>query len=265
MPPWYLGWVRVKRPSAAFCCVELYNSKDIPRWGIQHRILDRTASRPRSMTEPTMHEPTRNAYVVHEPHVIQGVSDEDVEFVIRNLRNVDRAEALCHGFNPAVAAPALVSRAVDPHTAYYKGLPAFIFGTYEVIPGVRELFGFGTPNTIRVMPVVTWFTDDYWLDEMFDASGVRRVQAVIPATHVASLAWLEGFGMYRECSMAGYSVNGVPMLQLAFTRREYIINVLGKKLSSARTRGATDEPAREDECGHPGGSGDRAQEAPVLH
>lgn len=184
--------------------------------------------------------------ILHEPHVVQGASSEDIEFVVKNLRGVDRTEAECYGIDPAMQAPGLVARAVDPHTSYYNNLPAFIFGTYEVIPGVRELFGFGTRHTIRVMPVVTWFTEEYWLDEMFDACGVRRVQAVIPSTHVASLRWLEGFGMYRECVLRDFSVNSVPMLQLAYTRREYD-NVLGQQEQLTILASDSDRRTREDE------------------
>lgn len=197
------------------------------------------------------------------PHVIDGASSPDVAFVVARMRDIDRSEADAFGFVVEDVAPLVVQSASDVWTAVYRDRPAFIFGTVELLPGVRQLFGFGTDDTKRVMPAVTWFTENYWLDALFE-SGVRRIQAHVPTTHHASIEWLEGFGMYRECTMHDYAVNGTPMLQLAYTTREHRENVLVvEEATKPGTRRRSS--ASEVECGHTGRSGVGAQEAEAFH
>ena len=199
----------------------------------------------------------------HEPYVNQGVEPDDLEYVIRHMRELDKTEADCIGADVSGTARLLVGVATTVYTAYYKDLPTFIFGTVQILPGVEQLFGFGTNDTRRVMPAVTWFTDTYWLPEMFE-SGTRRIQVHIPSTHVASLKWLEDFGMLQECELRDYSINGVPMLQLAYTRREYESNVLFQQQEGSGSSSGRDTGPGEDQRGYADGSRGGTQETGVL-
>lgn len=188
--------------------------------------------------------------VNHEPHVIDGTSFGDISYVSQRMREADMREARCLDLDGRVDCHAMVRIASDAFTAYYRGRPTFVFGTVEVLPGVRQLFGFGTDATLRVMPAVTWFTESYWLPELYNQR-VRRIQAIVPTTNDASLKWLEGFGMFRECVMHDYAVNGTPMVQLAFTLKEFATHVL---LQEESRPGSSDRPGPgQDECRHTGG------------
>lgn len=166
-----------------------------------------------------------DAAATHRPYVVQGATIDAVAEVARNVRFNDRFEAACFGTSWDATAPNIVAAAKDVWTAYIGERPVFIFGTVEILNGVRQLFGFGTDKTKRVMPAVTWFTKTYWLPEMFE-SGVRRIQVHVPMESRQSMKWLLAFGMYCECMMPDYAINGAQMAQLAFTRNEFQKHVL---------------------------------------
>lgn len=158
------------------------------------------------------------------PYIVDGAAPHDVATVVAALRGSDRFEVEAVGFDADRDIPLMVRAARDTFTAYLGDEPVFIFGTVEVMSGVRQLIGFGTEKTRRVIPSVTWFTYTHWLPEMFE-SGVRRIQVHIPKEAARSLKWLLSFGMYVECEMKDYAANGATMLQLAYTRSEFIKHV----------------------------------------
>lgn len=158
------------------------------------------------------------------PYVVDGATPYDVATVVAALRGSDRFEVEAVGFDAERDIPLMVHAARDTFTAYLGDEPVFIFGTVEIMPGVRQLIGFGTEKTRRVIPSVTWFTYTHWLPDMFE-NGVRRIQVHIPKEAARSLRWLLSFGMYVECEMKDYAANGATMLQLAYTRNEFIKHV----------------------------------------
>jgi hypothetical protein len=200
-----------------------------------------------------------------KPHVLEGAEPDDIRYVLENLREHDIREARAFGHDPDIVLPAIVYGATDVFTAFHGGAPVFIFGTHEVVPGVRQLFGFGTERTHRVMPVVTWFTRSFWLPELFE-NGVRRIQAHVPDDSIASIQWLQSFGMFRETTMVGFAVDGSMMVQLAFTQREYDLHVHFRKIatSSSGTSRSTLGSSSEVVCGDTGRGRDGAQEAAFL-
>ncbi len=199
------------------------------------------------------------------PYVLDGADPDDVYDVALAMRESDRHEAHAFGLDYVQAAHDAVANAADVYTAYQRNRPTFIFGTVEVVPGVRQLFGFGTPDTKRVIPQVTWFTRKFWLPNLFE-DDVRRIQAHIPDTSIASLQWLQSFGMYREASMAGYGVNGETILQLAFTKRELDLHVFFREHASPTNRatGPGVTAASEVELGDSTGSRSREEEEEIL-
>lgn len=163
-------------------------------------------------------------YAHRRPYILQGAEPEDVSDVVHGMRESDRFEFAAFGHVPEDAwHVSAVSK--DIYTAYVGHRAVFIFGTVEVLPGVRQLFGFGTPQTRRAMPAVTWFTKTFWLPEMAEA-GVRRIQVHVPRESTQSVQWLQSFGMRVECEMPDYAANDATMLQLAFTRKDFQTHVL---------------------------------------
>lgn len=187
-------------------------------------------------------------------YVLDGADASDVEYVVSRMRLSDRDEAVAFGLQPDLEAPAVVHNAADVYTAYLNDLPVFVFGTHSVIPGVRQLFGFGTDQTRRAIPHVTWFTNNYWLPELFDDRGTRRIQAMLPDTSLASIRWLQNLGMYREATLLDYAVDGAPVVQLAYTRREYDLNVLAVQKSTNSNSDPADSAACQVKLGDSEGS-----------
>ncbi len=203
-----------------------------------------------------------DAPYTQRPYIVDGADPDDVAYVIENMRESDIREGAVLGFEADDAA-GVVSHSHDVYTAYLGNEPVFIFGTVDVVPGVRQLFGFGTDRTHRVIPHVTWFTTTYWLPDLFDL-GVRRIQAHIPETSIASVRWLQSFGMFREASMAGYGVDGSTVLQLAFTKREYDLYVLDKLPTADRTADQRLPRPSEVILGDTAGSRSREEEETLL-
>lgn len=132
------------------------------------------------------------------------------EYLLNNLRPSDLHEFYSVGAVPEVEGLHLLQTADDAHVALLRGVPAFAFGTAPMWPHVRQVFGFGTTDTPRVIPAVTRFARAWTM------AGVSRLEARVPASCVHSIAWLKtAFGATEEAVLHGYSIFGEPYVQLS--------------------------------------------------
>lgn len=134
----------------------------------------------------------------------------EIEYLLRNLRPSDYHEFVSVGAVPEVEGLRLLRSVDDGHVALLRGVPVFAFGTAPMWPHVRQVFGFGTPDTPKVIPAVTRFARQWTMP------GVTRLEVRVPASCVHSIAWLKSaFGATEEAVLHGYSIFGEPYIQLS--------------------------------------------------
>ncbi len=142
--------------------------------------------------------------------------------ILLNLRPEDQHEFAAMGADPLELPWEWVEQAgTEAWTFFYKGQPTFVWGTTEVLPGVRGLWGWGTRHTRRVIPEATRWGRRWWLPKAFGNGRTRRIEVRVPASSQHSLAWLQSIGMRVECALHHLSVTGEPMLQLSYTKTDY--------------------------------------------
>lgn len=178
-----------------------------------------------------------------------------VAYILEHLRPEDQFEFECAGITETAS---LLDHLLDCPDAWlfrFKGEPVFVWGTYAVQPHVRWLWGFGTRKTWRIIPFATGWGKMAWIPGMFERT-TRRVEVRVPVSSQHSISWLTKLGMVPECwALLNHSVNGEPMVQLAYTTREY-----GKRyvhISEAASTDGDSERTGEDE--HTGPTGRRAR------
>lgn len=169
--------------------------------------------------------------------IVEDATEQEAWAIADDMRANDRYEAECFGLTPEAAVLASVRAAADSHVAYLGDEPVFAFGTVHVMPHVRQLWGFGTPKTKKAIPEITRYTNDVWLPRLWYA-GVRRIQVHLPATNLASIGWLESFGMIAEATMRDFSTNGAIILQMAFTEKEFREHVFLEQPAAGRLSAA---------------------------
>lgn len=139
--------------------------------------------------------------------------EKDVDFVLDNLREIDRYELAACGMNPEHAIDH-IRMSADAFLVSLNGEPVFVVGTIERMPGVKTFFGFGTDKTTRIMPTFTRFCQRLWFPHLFK-DGMRRGQAQLPIDCVKNWSWLIDLGFTPEAIMKRYGANGETFIQLA--------------------------------------------------
>lgn len=148
----------------------------------------------------------------------------DILSVARRMRPRDQHEARCFGLDPETHAVRMAD-ACGPGTrvVYLDTEPVFVFGALPFIPGVVQLFGYGTTRTRKVIPFVT----NYILSEFGPShfqTGTRRIQVMLPLQSTDSVNWLLGLGMRVETVMREFGVHGEPILLLAYTHMDWLVD-----------------------------------------
>lgn len=169
--------------------------------------------------------------------IVEDATDVEAWSIAEDMRDSDRYEAACFGLSPEAAVITSCTASADSFVAYLDDDPVFAFGTIHVMPHVRQLWGFGTPKTKRVVPEITRYTKTVWLPSLWE-QGVRRIQVHLPATNLASIGWLESFGMIAEATMRDFSTNGAIILQMAFTEKEFRKHVFYEPAPTSRLSAA---------------------------
>lgn len=152
------------------------------------------------------------------------VPDPEARRMVReigeNLRSVEREEArLLGGGTHDWGAVADMSK--DTFVYTMAGKPVFAFGTTEVVPGVRHVWGIGTPEAHKVLHAVTRFIRDRYVPSLY-LQGIRRVQVHVPLGVPEAWGWLcDHVGFRIETAMEGYCIDGSPLLQLVYTRQDF--------------------------------------------
>lgn len=154
--------------------------------------------------------------------VLSPASPLDVEHVVDRLRPDDVAEALAFGLDPVRGPQTTFEFATDSHVATVDGEPTFVFGSIQLLPGVRQVFGFGTPRTYRAMPEITRYGHRVWTSQLVDA-GVRRLQVQVPVSSRHSMRWLDKVGFKHEFTMPNYAVDGGAVAQLVYSREDLVL------------------------------------------
>jgi hypothetical protein len=150
-----------------------------------------------------------------------GFTLPDFEHIVQNLRAADRHELAVVGMNPTDLAWGLAAQAADAWMFYLDGEPVFLWGTTEVWPHTRGLWGFGTEKTRRIIPWATRWGRSKWLPQTFQHTAVRRIEVRLPTTALNSRRWLASIGMTEETELLDYGVNGERGIQMAYTLREF--------------------------------------------
>lgn len=97
------------------------------------------------------------------------------------------------------------------------GIPVFCWGVFPVIPGVWQLWGFGTKQTRRAMPQITRWGMQTWLPNFIKQHNPRRIEVRVPVSSAHSIGWLRKLGMEIEARLPNYSIHGEDFFQLAIT------------------------------------------------
>lgn len=102
--------------------------------------------------------------------------------------------------------------------------PVLIFGVFVGQPAhLGTAWGFGTDKAWRAIPEVSRFIRLGVIPELID-HGMRRVEVRVLASNRSSVAWLsKHMGARFETELADYGANGETFLQLAWTRRQFIL------------------------------------------
>jgi hypothetical protein len=112
----------------------------------------------------------------------------------------------------------------------------FNYATYYAPDAVRDLVGFGTPATPRIVPAaMAW--GEGWLRDAFAFKTVERIEAHVPYFSNHSIGWLKRLGMKE-------TETGEDHLTLVYTRAEHESrnpDVLHEGPASSRPRNRTHE------------------------
>jgi hypothetical protein len=165
----------------------------------------------------------------------RGYTGKGLRDIVSRLRGEDIREFAVVGAIPDNAFD-MAFKANEVYTVFFRGEPAFIWGTYAPMPNLRQLFGFGTIKTPRVIPALSRWGRNTWLPRIFDEYGVTRIEVRVPTTSEHSVNWLTKMGMRIECALKHVGVQGDDFFQLAYTRDDYVYGIFQPtKLSLAAT------------------------------
>jgi hypothetical protein len=168
--------------------------------------------------------PTKSARVSIDPR--HQVTPQDIKYLTDRMRACDVHEFVSVGGDVKRDSDRIFQFAWDDsYLARLDGEPVFYFGSCATLPHVRQLFGFGTEKTPRVIPAVTRFGNTVWKPRAFDAQhglGATRIEVRVPVSCTHSFNWLQhGLGGRVEATLKGLSLFGEDYVQLAYTKDDY--------------------------------------------
>lgn len=141
----------------------------------------------------------------------------DRTHILDHLRPEDETEIAAWGITPLDFMRVAADRP-DTWTFHYKGTPAFVWGTVELQPGERHLWGMGTKATRWITPYATRWGRQRWIPDAFFERGTRTIYADVPVISKHSILWLRRLGM----SPAGVDFAGTTMfMRLAYTSNDF--------------------------------------------
>ena len=146
---------------------------------------------------------------------------DDVLAVLDDLRKEDVEEVAAWGLVPDDLPIMVTSSAVsDSNVAYLDGKPVFAWGLSKQRDGVYALWGFGTPDTRKIIRPLTRFGKTEWLPAIFASGLVRRIEVHVPLKSSHSWSWLMWLGCKIETRLRYFGAQGEEFLLLAYTKDE---------------------------------------------
>lgn len=142
------------------------------------------------------------------------------EYIARNLRPADQFECAAVGCTQEqlIAHVQPLAAHGEAYIAWFRGEPVWMWGVWQTVPGVFQLWGVGTEKTRRIMPALTRWGLGAWLPEFMVRANVRRIEVRVPYDSVHSVRWLMKLGMSIEATLPNYGVHGEDFFQLSITR-----------------------------------------------
>lgn len=134
-------------------------------------------------------------------------SREDVEYVVRNMREWNRKEVCATRWSddPDELVDSLM---LVNYFAWVVGIerPIAMIGAVPVHPGVWNVFGFGTDEVNRL---ALWLTKHYRrvMIPALQSAGAHRIESHSMDGHPETERLLKNAGAHREGTLAGYGKN----------------------------------------------------------
>lgn len=159
-------------------------------------------------------------------------SSEDFEVIFSDIRPEDVKEMEAWGVAPPdLLRSLLVAPLASANIVKLDGRPVFAWGLTLVRSGVYALWGFGTPETKKIIRPLTRYCKETWLPFIFGTGKVRRIEVFVPTTSEHSWMWLMWIGCRIETRMKYFGANGEDFFLLSYTTDEFNKAYIGEDTS----------------------------------
>lgn len=140
---------------------------------------------------------------------------DDIPFVLAQLRPRDSRELAECGLDVAQASLALTSATVLAHNFHNGGRPAAVVAFHQLTPKALAVSLLATAEWPRVARAVfRWGVREARPHLL--ALGYERAECRTMEGHDDAIALLERFGFVRECRLERYGASGIAFLQYAW-------------------------------------------------
>jgi len=136
--------------------------------------------------------------------VITNAWFSDLQFVASNLRQEDRIE-----LSATRDVEDWYGLAIAGYSSFYKKAaiwnrrPVFVFGAAQTpMPGIVQVWGFGTPNAARVLKPVTKYIKQTMVPELL-SQGVIEARAFSHPDNLVGHRWLKYLGYTPGATISG--------------------------------------------------------------
>jgi RimJ/RimL family protein N-acetyltransferase len=133
-----------------------------------------------------------------------------VQYVCRNLRDADRAEAHAVRFDDSDDSLAMEISTSWGTFGWAAGLeqPIAVIGASQIWPGFWSAWMLATDEFPRIGLPLTKFVKRRMIPMLFKELGLRRGEARSSEQNVEAHRWLETLGAVRESTLVRYGKNG---------------------------------------------------------
>lgn len=145
---------------------------------------------------------------------------QDVLYIMRNLRDLDRQEASATSFTdaPEEWAARLMGAGPFSWAFYYNGTPAAIVGAMPRWTGVWNAFCLGTADFPHVAFSATKHVRRFMLPAILATPEFRRGDAFALAEYREAHRWLRSLGAKYEAALENWGKNGETFYSFVWMR-----------------------------------------------
>lgn len=146
---------------------------------------------------------------------------EDVEYIIANLRERDRAEIFATKWvddDHSALVEAILHAGAFQWAAYLDGEPVAMIGATPRWPGVWSMWAFGTDKWPRVARRLTKHAKRFMFPALMNA-GAIRADCYALETHADARRWLTALGAIEEQRLANWGKNGETFVCYCWLRK----------------------------------------------